>query len=64
MSFVNKTMRPLKYKNLGEMTIMRVPIKTSNIIVRLSKLMDTLEEKGQDSVEVIMNSLDMIENNL
>jgi hypothetical protein len=57
-------MRPLKYKNLGEMSIMRVPSITSNVIVRLNEIMDKLEEQGQDSVEVIMNSLDMIEHNL
>jgi hypothetical protein len=57
-------MRPLKYKNLGEMSIMRVPSIASNVIVRLNEIMDKLEEQGQDSVEVIMNSLDMIEHNL
>ena len=46
------------------MSIMRVPSITSNVIVRLNEIMDKLEEQGQDSVEVIMNSLDMIENNL
>ena len=57
-------MRPLKYKNLGEMSIMRVPFITSRVIVRLNEVMDKLEEQGQDSIEVIMNSLDLIDNNI
>ena len=57
-------MRPLKYKNLGEMSIMRVPFITSRVIVRLNEVMDKLEEQGQDSIEVIMSSLDLIDNNL
>lgn len=57
-------MRPLKYKNLGEMSIIRVPFITSRILVRLNEVMNKLEEQGQDSVEVIMNSLDSIDNNI
>lgn len=63
-SYVNKTMRPLKYKNLGEMSIMRVPSITSNVIVRLNEVMDKLERNEQDSVEVIMNTLNDIEDRL
>jgi len=63
-SYVNKTMRPLKYKNLGEMSIMRVPSITSSVIVRLNEVMDKLEENGQDSVDIIISTLNDIEERL
>jgi hypothetical protein len=63
-SYVNKTMRPLKYKNLGEMSIMRIPSITSNVIIRLNEVMNKLEDNGQDSVDIIMSALDDIEERL
>ena len=59
--FVNKTMRPLKYKNLGEMNIMRIPSRTSKVIVRLNEVMQRIEERGEDSIDVVMNTLEDIE---
>lgn len=62
--FVNKTMRPLKYKNLGEMSIMRIPSTTSKVIVRLNEVMQRIEESGEDSIDIIMNTLDELEDKL
>ena len=59
-SYVNKTMRPLKYKNLGEMSIIRVPYLTAQILPQLQDVMQQLEENGKDSTEVIMQVLDNI----
>jgi 5-methylcytosine-specific restriction endonuclease McrA len=56
--------RPLKYKHLGETKHIRVPITASKVIIRLNEVMNKLEENGQDSVEVIMNTLDDIENSI
>ena len=44
-------MRPLKYKNLGEMSIIRVPQITATILPQLQDLMQQLEESGEDSRE-------------
>ena len=54
-------MRPLKYKNLGEMHIIRVPQITTAILPQLQDLMQHLEENGEDSVEVLSAVLDEIQ---
>ena len=54
-------MRPLKYKNLGEMSIIRVPQITATILPQLQDLMQQLEENGEDSREVILQVLSNIE---
>ena len=54
-------MRPLKYKNLGEMSIIRVPQITATILPQLQDLMQQLEERGEDSREVILQVLSNIE---
>ena len=57
-------MRPLKYKNLGEMSIIRVPQITTTILPQLQDLMQQLEENGKDSREVILQILSNIEETL
>lgn len=57
-------MRPLKYKNLGEMSIIRVPQITSAILPQLQDVMQQLEENGEDSREVILQILSDIEDRL
>ena len=57
-------MRPLKYKNLGEMSIIRVPQITATILPQLQDLMQQLEENGKDSREVISSVLSNIEETL
>ena len=54
-------MRPLKYKNLGEMSIIRVPQITATILPQLQDLMQQLEESGEDSREVILQVLSNIQ---
>jgi hypothetical protein len=54
-------MRPLKYKNLGEMSIIRVPQLVISILPQLQDLMQHLEENDRDSVEVISAVLSNIE---
>ena len=54
-------MRPLKYKNLGEMSIIRVPQITATILPQLQDIMQQLEENGEDSREVILQVLSNIE---
>ena len=54
-------MRPLKYKNLGEMSIIRVPQIVTTILPQLQDVMQQLEEKGVDSCEVILQVLDDIQ---
>ena len=56
--------RPLKYKNLGEMSIIRVPQITTTILPQLQDLMQQLEENGKDSCEVISSVLSNIEETL
>jgi len=46
-------MRPLKYKNLGEMSIIRVPQLVISILPQLQEVMQQLEENDRDSVEAI-----------
>ena len=53
--------RPLKYKNLGEMSIIRVPQLVISILPQLQGLMQHLEENDRDSVEVISAVLSNIE---
>jgi hypothetical protein len=53
-------MRPLKYKNLGEMSIIRVPQIVISILPKLQDLMQQLEENDRDSVETISVVLDDI----
>ena len=57
-------MRPLKYKNLGEMNIIRVSQITTDILPQLQDLMQQLEENGKDSHEVISSVLSDIEDRL
>lgn len=57
-------MRPLKYKNLGEMNIIRVSQITTDILPQLQDLMQQLEENGKDSREVISSVLSDIEEHL
>jgi len=59
-SYVNKTMRPLKYKNLGEMSITRVPQIALSVLPQLQDVMQQIEENGEDSREVILQVLDDI----
>ena len=53
--------RPLKYKHLGEMSIIRVPQIVTTILPQLQNVMQQLEENGEDSCEVILRVLDNIE---
>jgi len=50
-------MRPLKYKNLGEMSLIRVPHLTTKVLPQLQDLMQQLEENGEDSCEVVLQVL-------
>lgn len=59
-SYVNKTTRPLKYKNLGEMSIIRVPQLVISLLPKLQDVMQQLEENDRDSVEVVSAVLDDI----
>ena len=56
--------RPLKYKNLGEMSIIRVPQITTAILPQLQDVMQQLEENGEDSREVILQVLSDIQDRL
>jgi hypothetical protein len=53
-------MRPLKYKNLGEMSIIRVPQTVISILPQLQDVMQQLEETDRDSVEILAAVLDNI----
>ncbi len=53
-------MRPLKYKNLGEMSIIRVPQLVISILPQLQEVMQQLEENDRDSVEILSALLDNI----
>ena len=50
---LTKLMRPLKYKNLGEMHIFRVSNLASKILPDLQDFMQEVEESGADSVEIL-----------
>jgi hypothetical protein len=57
-------MRPLKYKNLGEMSIIRVPQVVISILPKLQDLMQQLEDNDRDSVETISAVLDDIQESI
>lgn len=57
-------MRPLKYKNLGEMSIIRVPQIVISILPQLQDVMQQLEENDRDSVETISAVLDDIQESM
>ena len=56
--------RPLKYKNLGNGVMIRVPEIVTTILPQLQDLMQQLEENGEDSTEVIATVLNDIEERL
>ena len=60
-SYASKTMRPLKYKNLGYGVMIRVPESVTAILPQLQDVMQQLEENGEDSREVILQVLSDIE---
>ena len=57
-------MRPLKYKNLGNGVMIRVPESVTKILPHLQDLMQQLEENGEDSTEVILHVIDDISDRL
>ena len=57
-------MRPLKYKNLGNGVMIRVPEIVTTILPQLQDLMQQIEENGEDSTEVISSVLSDIEERL
>jgi hypothetical protein len=57
-------MRPLKYKDLGEMSIIRVPHLTTKVLPQLQDLMQQLEENGKDSCALLLQVFDDIEERL
>ena len=63
-SYAIKTMRPLKYKNLGYGVMIRVPESVTAILPQLQDVMQQLEENGEDSREVIMQILSEVEDRL
>jgi hypothetical protein len=54
-------MRPLKYKNLGEMSIIRVPQLVISVLPQLLEVMQQLEENDRDSVDIIASVLGNIQ---
>jgi len=56
--------RPLKYKNLGEMGMYRLPHKVVRTVYQLCDIMQQLEENGRDSDEVILQVLGELEERL
>jgi hypothetical protein len=56
--------RPLKYKNLGHGTMVRVPHHVITILPQLQDLMQQIEENGEDSREVILQVFGDIEERL
>jgi hypothetical protein len=63
-SYASETMRPLKYKNLGEMGMYRLPHKVVRTVYQLCDIMQQLEENGRDSDEVILQVLGELEERL
>ncbi|NBX51159.1 hypothetical protein EBT25_14835 [bacterium] len=57
-------MRPLKYKNLGNGVMIRVPEIVTTILPQLQDVMQQLEENGEDSTTVISAVLDNIQDGL
>jgi hypothetical protein len=56
--------RPLKYKNLGNGVMIRVPEIVTTILPQLQDVMQQLEENGEDSTTVISAVLDNIQDGL
>jgi hypothetical protein len=54
-------MRPLKYRNLGPGSMIRVPQLVISILPQLQEVMQHLEENDRDSVEVLASVLDNIQ---
>jgi hypothetical protein len=54
-------MRPLKYRNLGPGSMIRVPQLVISILPQLQDVMQHLEENDRDSVETIAAVLDNIQ---
>ena len=52
--------RPLKYKNLGNGVMIRVPEVVTTVLPQLQDVMQQLEENGEDSTDVILNVLEDI----
>ena len=61
MSYAIKTMRPLKYRNLGPGSMIRVPQLVISVLPQLQEVMQQLEENDRDSVEAILAVLDNIQ---
>jgi len=57
-------MRPLKYRNLGPGSMIRVPQLVISILPQLQDIMQQLEENDRDSVEVIASVLDNIQQDI
>jgi len=57
-------MRPLKYKNLGNGVMIRVPEIVTTILPQLQDVMQQLEDNGEDSREVIMQILSDVEDRI
>jgi hypothetical protein len=53
-------MRPLKYRNLGSGSMIRVPQLVISLLPKLQDVMQHLEENNEDSVEVVSAVLDEI----
>ena len=56
--------RPLKFKDLGDMRIIRVAQLTTAILPQLQDVMQQLEENGEDSREVILQVLSDIQDRI
>ena len=54
-------MRPLKYRNLGPGSMIRVPQLVISILPQLQDVMQQLEENDRDSVDIIASVLNDIQ---
>lgn len=63
-SYAIKTMRPLKYRNLGYGVMIRVPESVTTVLPQLQDVMQQLEENGEDSREVILRVLSDIQDRI
>jgi hypothetical protein len=61
MSYAIKTMRPLKYRNLGPGSMIRVPQLVISVLPQLQEVMQQLEENDRDSVDIIASVLGNIQ---
>ena len=61
MSYAIKTMRPLKYRNLGPGSMIRVPQLVISVLPQLLEVMQQLEENDRDSVDIISSVLGNIQ---